>query len=297
MWYNHIGDSMKKLFGGINLTWSKLIIFAVLVGVYTAAMTLIPVTNDTSFRDIAISFECWILFGIIIICNSKSPVDSALKCFVFFLISQPLVYLIQVPFNDMGWGLFGYYRYWFYWTLACLPMGFFGYYIKAKNILSVLILTPIIIALTFIGLGYINTAIESFPYHLLSGIFCFALIIVIALYLFDKKVYRFLILVITLVAVAIITVINGGIMDSQFETYNSLDEYNLSLVGKAEVTSFSGTKKGKAEVINSNEAYTLKMSGYKKGNYSLTISDEAGNEYYFEYYFDKEKKTVILKQE
>ena len=81
---------MKKLFGGINLTWKKLIIFAVIAGVYTALMAMIPITKDTSFRDIAIMIEWWILFGIIIICNSKSPLDSALKCFVFFLIKSKI---------------------------------------------------------------------------------------------------------------------------------------------------------------------------------------------------------------
>ena len=48
---------MKKLFGGINLTWKKLIIFAIITGVYTALMALIPFTKDTSFRDIAIMLE------------------------------------------------------------------------------------------------------------------------------------------------------------------------------------------------------------------------------------------------
>ena len=126
---------MKKLFGGINLTWKKLILFAVIAGIYTAVMAIIPFTENTSFRDIATYFEWWILFGIIIICNSKSPLDSALKCFVFFLISQPLVYLVQVPFSSMGWNIFSYYKYWFIWTLACLPMGYIGYYIKKNNIL------------------------------------------------------------------------------------------------------------------------------------------------------------------
>ena len=139
---------MKKLFGEINLTWKKLIIFAILAGVYTAVITLLPFTKDTSFRDIAVYLEWWILFGIIIICNSKSPLDSALKCFVFFLISQPLVYLIQVPFNDLGFGLFMYYKYWFLWTLACLPMGFIGYYIKKKNIISMIILLPMLLLIS-----------------------------------------------------------------------------------------------------------------------------------------------------
>ena len=77
---------MKKLFGEIDLTWKKIILFAIVAGVYTALMALIPITKDTSFRDISIQFEWWILFGILIICNSKSPLDSSLKCFVFFCI-------------------------------------------------------------------------------------------------------------------------------------------------------------------------------------------------------------------
>ena len=94
---------MKKLFGELNITWKKLIIFAIICGIYPAIMALLPITQDTSFRDIAISFEVWILFGIIIITNSNTAKESALKCFVFFLISQPLIYLVQVPFSHLGW--------------------------------------------------------------------------------------------------------------------------------------------------------------------------------------------------
>ena len=76
---------MKKLFGGLNITWGRLILFAVICGVYTGVMAMLPITRDTSFRDISTTFECWILFAIIIIVNSKSPLDSVLKVFVFFL--------------------------------------------------------------------------------------------------------------------------------------------------------------------------------------------------------------------
>ena len=83
---------MKKLFGGINLTWKKLIIFSVIVAIYTAVMAIIPVTQDTSFRDISATLEWWILFGVIIIYNSKSNLDSALKCFVFFFFfNTPII--------------------------------------------------------------------------------------------------------------------------------------------------------------------------------------------------------------
>ena len=62
---------MKKLFGEIDLTWKKIILFAIVAGVYTALMALIPITKDTSFRDIATTLEAWILFGVIIISNSN----------------------------------------------------------------------------------------------------------------------------------------------------------------------------------------------------------------------------------
>lgn len=88
----------------MNVTWPRLILFAVAAGVYTGIMALLPIARDTSFADISISFEVWVLFGILLIVNGKTPLDSALKCFVFFLISQPLVYLVQVPFSDRGWG-------------------------------------------------------------------------------------------------------------------------------------------------------------------------------------------------
>ena len=134
---------MQKLFGGIDLTWPKLILFAIIAGVLTAVIAIIPALLYTSFHAITATFEVWILFGILIILNSKSNLDSALKCFVFFLISQPLVYLIQVPFSWQGWGLFQYYRYWFIWTVLCLPMGYIGYYMKQDKWWGYLILLPL----------------------------------------------------------------------------------------------------------------------------------------------------------
>ena len=87
-------DTFRKCFGELNITWPKLIIWAIIAGVYTGIMAMIPAARDTSFADISITFEVWILFGILIIMNSKTAVESALKCFVFFLISQPIVYLV-----------------------------------------------------------------------------------------------------------------------------------------------------------------------------------------------------------
>lgn len=163
----------EKLFGGINLTWPRLIIAAVLIGVFVGILMTIPIFKDTSITRIGAILYWWVLFGTIIIMNSKSNVDSALKCFVFFLISQPIIYLVQVPFSEMGWGLFGYYGYWFKWTLATLPMGFVGYWIKDQKIWSPFILGA---AIALVLLEMIGEFSDS--KLILSGIFCLAIAIV-----------------------------------------------------------------------------------------------------------------------
>ncbi len=202
-----------KLFGGLKMSWLNVILFAVATAVYTSAMMIFVRPIDLSFRDIGATFEWWIFFAIIIMTNCKKPLESALKTFVFFLISQPLIYLFQVPFSEMGWGLFGYYRYWFIWTLLTLPMAFVGWYLKKRNWISVLILSPMLLLLAMLGVGFIQSAIKNPPYHLLSGIFCFAQIILYAFALFDKKRDKILTLVIGLlctIAVLIPSFLTGG---------------------------------------------------------------------------------------
>ena len=178
---------IKKMFGGLELTWPKLIICALVAGIYTAVMAIISAAEYTSFADISISFECWVLFGILIIVNSRSEIDSALKCFVFFLISQPLVYLIQVPFSDMGWGLFGYYKYWFIWTILTLPMGYIGYKMKKDKWWGVLILAPMLLLLAFHASGFLKQTIFWFPHHLLSLLICVFTMFASVLGIFENK--------------------------------------------------------------------------------------------------------------
>ena len=109
---------LSKLFGGIRMTWKRLIIFAVISGVITGLIALL-VPDNNSIHQIAVTFEAWIVLAIIVVVNCEKPAEAALKTFVYFLISQPLVYLVQVPFNRLGFGLFRYYwPYWFIWTAA-----------------------------------------------------------------------------------------------------------------------------------------------------------------------------------
>ncbi len=287
---------MKKLFGGIDLTWKKLIIFALIAAVYTAAMAIIPITVDTSFRDIAATLEWWILFGVIIICNSKSNLDSAFKCFVFFLISQPLIYLLQVPFSFQGWHLFAYYKYWFLWTLLTLPMGYIGFYIKKDNLFSVIILLPMLILLSLIGLDYFNSAFSNFPHHILSAIFCFVAIIVIILGTLNKTKNRIIAFVlITTFTILYFLIHNGILFDTfkKYEAYEDLKEYGITLSDDYYISGFISTEQGSAEIIKQEEQYVLKLTGIKKATYKFGISSESGEQLRFLYHFDDNGKLVL----
>ncbi len=291
-------EKIKKLFGGINLTWKKLIIFAIATAVYTALMAIIPITKDTSFRDIAATLEWWILFGIIIISNSKSNTDSALKCFVFFLISQPLIYLLQVPFSWQGWHLFSYYKYWFIWTILTIPMGYIGYYIKKDNIFSIIILLPMLILLSILGLGFLNSSYQNFPHHLLSGIFCFAAITLIIFGVLNNKkniIASFIIIITFTLGCFLIS--NGILFDTfkTYEAYDDLSEYNITLSDKYYVSGFISPKQGTAEIIKKDDKYELKLTGMKNAIYKASISSDDGEVHRFEFHFDKNGELVLEK--
>ena len=171
--------ALKKLFGGIDLTWPKLIAAAVAAGIFTAAMAIIPGLHYTSFIAVTVTFEVWILLGILIIMNSKSNLDSALKCFVFFLISQPLVYLLQVPFSWQGWGL-------------CFPMGFIGYYMKKGKWWGYVILLPMILLTAYSYLTYFSDFLFACPRFILISLFCACGMILYPVAIFhDRKIRVF----------------------------------------------------------------------------------------------------------
>ncbi len=286
---------MKKIFGEIDLTWKKLIIFAIITGLYTGIMAMIPITNNTSFRDIAISFEVWILFGIIIIMNSKSSKDSALKCFIFFLISQPLVYLVQDLINHSNLFL-TYYRFWIIWTIATIPMGFIGYYMKKDKWWGLLILTPILVFLGIHYGGFLGEVIFYFPYHLLSMLFCIITMIIYPIFIFDNKKLKKIGLTISLIIIILMTLLtilnnttyktviltNNGEMNAVFD-----DSYKAYLENE---------KLGKVYIkYDENlEDYIIEAEFKRAGKTNLILEDTSGNKAIYEieikrnsYYLEK----------
>lgn len=276
-------EKVKKIFGGIDLSWKKLVIFAIIAGVYTAVMAMLPIVKDTSFADITISFEVWILFGIFIIMNSKSAKDSALKCFVFFLISQPLVYLIQDLINHSNLFL-TYYRFWIAWTICTIPMGFIGYFMKKDKWWGLVILMPMLI---FLGIHYsrfLNQTIYSFPYHLLSTMFCFITLLLYPICIFNNKKTKtagIIISVLIILAMTAITLtnksgynttilVNGGEAGAVFD-----DSYNVYL---------EDSKYGKVyiEYDESLEDYKINAEFTRTGKTNLIIEDSNGNREVYE---------------
>ena len=280
--------AFKKLFGGLDLTWPKLIAAAVIAGIYTAVMAIIPELHYTSFTAITVTFEAWILFGILIIMNSRSNLDSALKCFVFFLISQPLVYLLQVPFSTLGWGLFGYYKYWFIWTVLCFPMGYIGYYMKKGKWWGYLILLPMIALTAYSYLTYFSLFLFSRPRCLLVTLFCAAAMILYPVLIFDNRKIRAFGAAIgaaAVVAATAVCLLNPPVYSTEIlisgENYRFDDSYSAYLaddpLGSVEI-----------EYLNEIEEYAVHADFKRAGRTVLTVESPTGEKLAFDLVIERD---------
>ncbi len=179
---------LRRWFGDIPMTWPRVLVMAVVTAAYTALVNLIPALHDTSLQDIAVYPECWILFAVFIVVNCRKWWDAALKCFVFFLISQPLIFLIEVPFS--GWEVFRYYPHWLFVTLLTLPGAAIAFLVKRRDWLGVAVLSVANGYLAWAAVFYFRMTAARFPRHLLSAVFCLALIAFFVLVLLDKPAHR-----------------------------------------------------------------------------------------------------------
>ena len=244
---------IKKIFGGLEMTWGRLILFAVISGILTGLIALL-VPDGNSIRQIAVTFEAWIVLAVIVIVNSRKPMESACKVFVYFLISQPLVYLIQVPFNSMGFGLFRYYYpYWLYWTIATLPGGFIAWYIKKDNLLAAIILSVALSMLIFLGCGYLRDLLRTPPKFLLSTLFCFGSVPVLILGILHKRKTR-----LTTSGIAVFVLIVCLIL--QFRSGGPRNTYGVSF----------GLDEAKYPVTSE---WTVRLADPDNGTASLAVGD------------------------
>lgn len=195
---------MKKLFGSLKMSWLATIIFAVAAGLYTGLVMLVPAFKETSIQDIGISYEWWVVFAVIIVVNCKKDWEAMLKCFVFFLISQPLVYIVQVAVGSLGieWAKMYYFKIWLPMTMLTLPGGLIAYYCKKQNLIGSVILGIGNTIQVVLGTYYAYQAVTDFPHHLLSSLICFISAIIMTYYIQQKTKHR----VISLVLPVLLTV-------------------------------------------------------------------------------------------
>ncbi len=190
---------LGKLFGGLNITWKRVILFALIAGAYTGIINQIYILQDTSLQDIAVTLECWILFAVIIAANAKTARESAVKIFVFFLISQPTVFLVELPMLGVHDALM-YYRLWIVPTILTLPGGYLAWYAKKDSVFGAVVLSCATAMLALLMSYYGWRCLRQFPSHLLTAVFIFLEIAVFVLTLQKRAVKRLIVLCITAAA-------------------------------------------------------------------------------------------------
>ena len=198
----------EKLIHRTELSWKFIILFAAVCGIVTGLlmdleMQKYPSIADNSFFNIGICFEFWVYAAMIIICRTKKPLEAACKVFVFFLISQPLVYLMKVPFDKRGWETFVDYKGWFIRTLLTFPGAFIVWYTNRKDNISIAVFMVAVLFLSYEFARHFSTFITKFPFQLLAWLF---IIFQLAEYIMSFEGKRRLVFcILTLVSVTLVT--------------------------------------------------------------------------------------------
>lgn len=277
-----------RLFGSLPMGWSAVLAFAVAAAVLTAVFLICPVFKGSSFERLGVTFEAWIFFAVIIMANCKKPLEAACKTFVFFLVSQPLIYLFQVPFSALGWQLFGYYRYWFLWTLLTFPMAFIGWYITKRNWLSVLILSPVLAFLGFTAFDSARQCLRGFPHLLVTALFCLLQILLYVAAFFPDRRQKLVGLLIPAAAAAVFFFVTPQVDLTVIEPLPGEPAFSET----ASITAEDGS------IVNAQfhdaEAGVVYLHAQKYGSTTLVIRDEGTeSRYALEVYRDENRQDRI----
>ncbi len=190
------------------MTWLKVILFAVITGAYTGLIMLVPALNNTSFQDIGTYYEWWVIFAVIIVVNCKKNWEAMLKCFVFFLISQPIVFAVEVLFNHITVDqAIQYYRIWLIPTILTIPGGFIAFHCKKQNTLGAIVLGLGNTIQFVLSVMYIVFCARDFPHHILSLLVSFASIFVMSFAIQKEKKNRLISLILPVALAGVLAIL------------------------------------------------------------------------------------------
>ena len=195
-------NKLEALFLRTKMTWKTVLLLALGCGVAVGLLMVPQALAFTSLQQPGISFKFWIFMALLIILNCEKPWEAGVKTFVFFLISQPLIYLVQVPFSPWHWDLLRYYPRWGLITLLTLPGAALGWYVRKEKWYSVLLLAALNVILCLELPSSVRALAEGFPRYLLSTAFIVFELVFFTLLLFKNKKLRALSFALTLVLLA-----------------------------------------------------------------------------------------------
>lgn len=259
-----------NIFENRNMTWPRVLLVSVLSAIVTAVLNCIPAFENTSFIAPATTYEVWIVLALYILLNCKGYKDAMAKTFVFFLMSQPLIYLLEVPFKAAHWELFKYYPFWGMLTILTVPGAAIAYRVKKGDILSAIILSIANLLMIFIGFTWMKSMIDFFPRYALATAFCFIVPFALDLMILKQRKSR-------IVSVLLTIGLFAGIFCNQI-----LFPQDTLLAYALEEGNWSLEEVSPEGLDVSMEGESLVIRTHKNGKYSIVVCDEKGNKHYFD---------------
>ena len=114
----------------------------------------------------------------------------------------------------------------------------------------------------------------------------------------NKKSNRLAAAIITALFTVAYVLISNGILFGwykEYEAYDDLKKYNITLTDEYYISGFISTEQGSAEITKQDGKYKLKLTGIKKATYKFGLSNGDDKNIRFIYYFDEDGKIVLKK--
>lgn len=271
--------ALRKLFFDTKMTWPRVIIFSLITTVITVMALVIPFIAHTSAVQIGVTFECWIFFALIIIMNCEKPLEAGLKTFVFFIISQPLIYLLQIPFGGTFDNFLMNYPRWFIWTVLTFPGAMLAWFVKKDNIWSALILSVATGFLSYEVIYYLKGFLDYFPHNTIALIVTLLIIVVLILTLLQNTTTRLICTGITMIVAIVSLIFIFFVASKSMQIY----QIESNVPNQWEIVSVEGDDIGDISLNSDKDSFVVNADTYGSCDVTVKGQDEDTQVYTIEY--------------